>query len=173
MACFAIVVDVSHTAEPRLRRATADDVPGITALVHDAYVGSTPLLGRTPIPVTVDYADAVREHELWVLDDPDGDGLTGVLELIARPDELWIENVAVAPSRQGAGHGRRLLRFAEAQARERGVRRMGLLTNERYVDRIAMYRRYGYVETGREPYGGTDLVSFSKDLTTAGNDAPG
>jgi hypothetical protein len=37
-----------------------------------------------------------------------------------------------------------------------------LLTNERYVDNIAMYTRYGYRETDRVPFQGTDLVYFRK-----------
>ena len=41
---------------------------------------------------------------------------------------------------------------------------MGLLTNERYLDNIAMYTRYGYRETHREPYRGSDLIYFRKAL---------
>jgi len=149
-----------------LRRARQDDVPAITALVHDAYVGSVALLGRQPMPMTVDYAEAVALHEVWVLDE--GDRLAGVLELIAKPDVMWIENVAVAPDRQSRGLGRRLLAHAEAQARERGLTAMGLLTNERFVDNIAMYERYGYRETHREPYRGSDVVTFRKALAAPG-----
>ena len=138
----------------------------ITALVHDAYVGSVALLGRQPMPMTVDYAEAVALHEVWVLDE--GDRLSGVLELIAKPDVMWIENVAVAPDRQGRGLGRRLLAHAEAQARERGLTAMGLLTNRRYVENIAMYQRHGYRETARAPRGGADVVTFRKVLEASG-----
>jgi GNAT superfamily N-acetyltransferase len=149
---------------PTLRRATARDVPAITALVHAAYVGTVDLLGREPMPMTVDYAEAVATHEVWVLDE--GDRLTGVLELIAKPDAMWIENVAVAPDRQGHGLGRWLLSFAEERARESGRDAMGLLTNERYTGNITMYERYGYRETHREPYRGSDVVTFRKELPT-------
>ena len=138
----------------------------ITALVHDAYVGSVALLGRQPMPMTVDYAEAVALHEVWVLDERDR--LSGVLELIAKPDVMWIENVAVAPDRQGRGLGRRLLAHAEAQARERGLTAMGLLTNERYVENIAIYQRHGYRETARAPRGGSDVVTFRKVLEASG-----
>ena len=151
------------SAEPELRRATPADVPAVASLVHDAYVGYTPLLGRTPIPLTVDYAEAVATHEVWVLDE--GDRLAGILELLPERDRLWIENVAIAPDRQRRGLGRRLLAHAEDEARRRGLSVLGLLTNERYVDNIAMYERHGYRETHREPYGGSDLVHFRKELT--------
>ena len=144
-----------------LRRATPADAEAIRRLVHAAYVDYTPLLGRTPFPILTDFDAAVREHDVWILVGPDG-APAAVLELIAEPARLWIDNVAVDPSRQGQGLGRRLLRFAEEDARRRGLPELGLLTNERYVANIAMYERYGYVETHREPRQGTDLVHFRK-----------
>lgn len=147
---------------PPPRRATAADVPAITALVHAAYVGYAPLLGRTPIPMLTDYATAIDEHDIWLLEE-DGE-LAALLELVARDDHLWIENVAVDPTRQGRGLGRRLLAFAEDQARGQGLPAIRLLTNERYLANIAMYERYGYRETHREPHLGTDLVHFEKAL---------
>ena len=148
---------------PTLRRAAVADADPIGDLVHAAYEGYTALIGRTPIPMLADYHEAVRVHETWVLDDP-GVGIVGVLELIPRPDQLWIENVAVAPDRQGLGLGRRLLDHAEHEARARGLQSIGLLTNERYARNIALYERDGYVEAHREPHLGTDLVYFRKTL---------
>ncbi len=70
-----------------------------------------------------------------------------------------------------------MLRHAEDEARRHGLSEMRLLTNERYVANVAMYERYGYRETHREPYLGTDLVVFRKDLATdapmTGTDASG
>ena len=148
--------------QPRLRPATPDDAAAITDLVRDAYGPYTPLIGRTPIPMLVDYATALVEHELWVLDADAS--LAGVSELVPRPDHLWVENVAIAPARQGRGLGRRLLAHAEDEARRLGYAEVRLLTNERYLDNIAMYTRYGYRETHREPHLGTDLVHFRKVL---------
>lgn len=148
-----------------MRRALAADADAVRRLVHAAYGHYEPLLGRTPMPMLTDYDVAVREHEVWVLETADG-GIAAVLELIERPDHLWIDNVAVDPAWQGKGLGRKLLRFADDECRRRGLPELGLLTNERYVANIAMYERYGYRETGREPHLGTDLVHFRK--TTPG-----
>lgn len=148
-----------------MRRATASDADAVRRLVHAAYAHYEPLLGRTPMPMLTDYGAAVRDHEVWVLDAPDG-SIMSVLELIERPDHLWIDNVAVDPAWQGRGLGRQLLRYADDEARRRGLPELGLLTNERYVANIAMYERYGYRETRREPHLGTDLVHFRK--TTPG-----
>ena len=147
---------------PELRRATDADAGAITELVIAAYRHYEPLIGRTPLPMLVHYADAVREHEIWVLE-LDG-GLVGILELQPRADQMWVENVAVAPRWQGRGFGRLLLRHAEAEAARHGLHEIGLLTNERYLDNIAMYTRYGYRETQRVPHQGTDLVFFRKQL---------
>ncbi len=145
-----------------LRRATAADAGPIAIVVDRAYRHYIPLLGRTPTPMLGDFAAAIGEHDVWVLDT--GSGLAAVIELIARPDHLWVHNVAVDPDWQGRGLGRRLLAFAEAEALRLGLPAVGLLTNERYLANIAMYERYGYRETHREPYGGTDLIHFRKPI---------
>lgn len=152
-----------RSAPPALlmRRALAADADAVRRLVHAAYRHYEPLLGRTPMPMLTDYDVAVREHEVWVLETADGI-IAAVLELIERPNHLWIDNVAVDPAWQGKGLGRKLLGFADDECRRRGLPELGLLTNERYVANIAMYERYGYRETGREPHLGTDLVHFRK-----------
>ena len=149
--------------QPVLRRATDADAPSITELVADAYRHYEPLIGRTPLPMLIHYEEAVRKHDVWVLEQ-DGT-LVGIIELVRRPEHLWIENVAVSPRWQGLGFGRLLLRHAENEARRRGLEELGLLTNERYLDNISMYTRYGYRETDRVPHRGTDLVYFRKRLS--------
>ena len=147
---------------PALRRATDADAEAITELVIAAYRNYEPLIGRTPMPMLVHYADAVRENEIWVLE-LDG-ALVGVLELQPRADQMWVENVAVAPRWQGRGFGRLLLRHAEVEAARHDLHEIGLLTNEHYVDNIALYTRHGYLETHRVAHQGTDLVFFRKPL---------
>jgi N-acetylglutamate synthase-like GNAT family acetyltransferase len=149
--------------QPVLRRATDADAQSITELVADAYRHYEPLIGRTPLPMLIHYEEALRQHDIWVLEA--NGALVAIIELEARPDHLWIENVAVSPRWQGHGFGRLLLRHAEAEARRLGLEELGLLTNERYVDNIAMYTHYGYHETDRVPHQGTDLVYFRKRLS--------
>lgn len=149
---------------PTLRRATPADADAIRDLVTAAYQHYTPLIGRTPLPMLADHALAIREHEVWVLEDEADRTLLAVIELEPRSDHLWVENVAVHPARQGRGLGRRLLRHAEAEASRHSLSELRLLTNERYTANLAMYERYGYRETHREPHLGTDLVHLRKRL---------
>jgi ribosomal protein S18 acetylase RimI-like enzyme len=152
-------------SEPVLRRAIGADVPAIDRVVDAAYGHYAELIGRTPLPMLADHGRAVREDEVWVLDDVGT--VVGVLELVPRDDHLWVENVAINPPHQGRGLGRHLLHHAEAEAQRHGLAEIRLLTNERYATNIAMYQRYGYAETHREPYEGTDLVHFRKVLQPA------
>lgn len=97
--------------------------------------------------MTGDYAALVAGGTVWVL--KDDQSLVGVLVLIDEPDHLLLENVCVAPDRQGQGIGRRLLAFTEAEARRRGHAGVRLYTNVTFVENIALYRRLGYEETHR------------------------
>lgn len=138
------------------------DVPAITALVRAAYARWVPLIGREPLPMTADYARAVQEHQFDLL--CRGTALLGLIETMARPDHLWIENVAVAPAAQGGGLGRHLLARAEARAREAALGELRLLTNGAFLANIALYERLGYAVTAREPFRGSTTVHMRKQL---------
>jgi len=147
---------------PVLRRAAAVDVPAIRTIVDAAYGHYVERIGRPPKPMTADHAAAVRDHEVWVLDD--GGETIAVLELIDSDDHLFIENLAVHPQYQGMGLGRRLLDHAESVARARGRPEVRLETNERFVENLAIYRARGFEEVGRRPVGGTAVVELRKRL---------
>ena len=146
-----------------LRRAQASDAPAIRALVRAAYHPYVARIGREPMPMTADYDRAVIEHQVWLFED--GLGLGGVIEL--KPcggGELSIENIAVDPARQKSGIGRKLMAFAEDEARRQGCTRVTLYTNEKMVENIALYTRLGYVETERRDIGAFRRVFMAKDL---------
>jgi GNAT superfamily N-acetyltransferase len=108
------------------RRAVPDDVPGIERCVEAAYAPYVERIGRRPAPMDDRYAPKVSAGEVHVLDDG---GIVGVLVLVGQSDHLLVENVAVAPRRQGAGLGRRLLAFADEEAARRGLGELRLYTN--------------------------------------------
>ncbi|TCI00531.1 GNAT family N-acetyltransferase [Roseococcus sp. SYP-B2431] len=148
-----------HTA-PRLARP--GEAGALRALVREAYAHYVPRLGREPAPMTDDYAARIAAGQAWIAE---LDGVSiGALVLEDTEDGLLIDNIAVAAASRGKGHGRKLMDFAEAEARRRGHRRIWLYTNEKMVENIALYARLGYAETRRAEQGGHRRVFMEKPL---------
>jgi len=146
----------------RMRPATPDDVPAITALVRAAYEKWVPLIGREPMPMQADYDEAVHDHMIDLLFD--ADGLVGLIETIQHPDHLFIENVAVAPARQGEGFGRHLLAHAEGKARGLHLFELRLATNAAFASNVQLYRDIGYRIDREEAFLGGVAVHMYKAL---------
>lgn len=150
-------------SEPKIRRASPADEARLRALQKRAYIKYVPRIGAEPQPMAEDAASLLREYEVWVVDGAE-DGLAGALVLRHADDHLLIWSVAVDPTQQGAGLGRRLLDFAEQQALARGLSEIRLFTNAKFTENRALYAHLGYVETGIESYDGRDLVHMAKAL---------
>ncbi len=145
-----------------IRPAVAADAARIAAIVEAAYRPYLERMDRRPAPMDDDYAARIAEGLTFVLE-ADGE-IGGILVLETHADHLLLDNLAVDPARHGQGLGRRLLAFTEAEARRRGYGAVELFTNEVMVENIALYRRLGYVETGRRQDRGYDRVFFRKTL---------
>jgi ribosomal protein S18 acetylase RimI-like enzyme len=145
-----------------LRRATADDLPAIKAVINAAYARYLTRMDKPPGPMLRDYGPAVEAGTTWVTGSP----VTAVLILYPREDHLYVENIAVDPSAQGRGLGRALMEFAEQEAARRGLRRMALVTHETMTENQAIYARLGYVEIDRRTEDGYRRVYMEKPLTS-------
>ncbi|NMJ40070.1 GNAT family N-acetyltransferase [Roseomonas sp. JC162] len=145
-----------------LRLATPADAGEIREIVRAAYGRWVPLIGREPMPMRVDYDQALREHRFDLLQR--GPRILALIETMLEPDHLWIENVAVRPELQGQGLGRRLLAHAEELARAARRPELRLLTNGDFGSNIALYERSGYAVTAREPFMGGTTVYMRKVL---------
>lgn len=143
-----------------LRRALASDASDVRALVRAAYAKWVPVLGREPLPMQADYERAVTEHQIDLLS-VDG-AFVGLIELIRRPDHLWIENVAVSPESQGHGFGRLLLEHAEDQAGLAGLGELRLLTSAAFETNVTLYESVGYEIDRREPFMGGTTIHMRK-----------
>ena len=144
------------------RPATPADVAAISALVRLAYEKWVPLIGREPLPMQADYGEAVREHTIDLL--YEDDELVGLIETIPHADHLFVENVAVAPARQGRGFGRQLLALAEDKARFCGLSELRLLTNAAFAANVRLYQALGYRIDREEDFLGGVTVHMSKRL---------
>ncbi len=113
--------------------------------------------------MTADYAQAVRERQVWTaIEDRQ---IVGFAVLIAKPGYLLLENVALLPAAQGRGIGARLLRLAEDHARRPRLSEIRLYTNEAMTENLAYYPRHGYAETHRAEQDGYRRVFFRKSIT--------
>jgi ribosomal protein S18 acetylase RimI-like enzyme len=148
--------------KPCIRTATSADVPAIMDIVDQAYRHYTARLGKPPGPMLDDYAARVAEGVVWVLEE--GAAVIAIIVLLSAPDYLLLDNIAVSPTRQGLGLGRRLLAFAEAEALRRGYREIRLYTHQTMVENQHLYASIGYEETGRGVEAGYDRVFMRKQL---------
>jgi GNAT superfamily N-acetyltransferase len=147
-----------------VRSARPGEAEAVRALVESAFARHVAAVGRRPAPMDDDHAARIAAGQQYVSDDGDGGGLASSIVLVDAGDHLVVNNVAVAPARQGQGRGRALLAFAEDEARRRGLPEIRLHTNAAMADNIVMYPRLGYTEAGRETRGGFDRVLFVKLL---------
>ena len=145
-----------------IRPARPEEAPALRALVRAAYAHYVPVIGIEPLPMVDDYAARIAAHQAWVLEQ-DGD-LLGVLVLEDTPGGLLLDNIAVSEAARGQGLGRRMIAFAEAEARARGHARLWLYTNEKMTANIALYTRLGFAEIRREEKSGRRAVIMEKHL---------
>ncbi len=145
-----------------MRRATVEDAPAIRELTRAAYAKWVPVIGREPTPMTADYVEAVRDHLIDLLY-VDGE-LTGLIEMIPEADHLLIQNVAVSPSFQHRGYGRRLMAHAEGLAVSLGYREVRLYTNRLFAENVQLYLKLGYRVDREEAWKGGVAVYMSQRL---------
>jgi ribosomal protein S18 acetylase RimI-like enzyme len=148
--------------EPRIRPATAADIPAIAEIVDQAYRPYIDRIGRPPGPMLDDYAARLSEGAVWVLEE--GAEIVAIIVLLPAPNYLLLDNIAVSPTRQGSGLGRRLLAFAEDEALRRGYSEIRLYTHQTMIENQRLYASIGYEETGRGSEAGYDRVFMRKQL---------
>ena len=131
--------------------------------MRDSYGKYVARIGKPPGPMLDDYAALIRSHCVWVAQgEAVGDSIVGLIVLVAEPDHMLLENIAVDPAAQGSGVGRLLMQFADSEARRRGYTELRLYTHQTMTENIALYSRTGWTETGRAEQSGFARVFFRK-----------
>ncbi|MEU6081084.1 GNAT family N-acetyltransferase [Streptomyces sp. NPDC047108] len=128
-----------------MRSATPDDAPAVRSVTEAAYHPYVGRIGVRPAPMDADVEADIAAGRVFVTGDP----VVGVLVLAPQEDHLLLESVAVRPEAHGRGVGGRLLDFAEAHARERGLSEVRLHTHVLMTGNQRIYERRGYEETAR------------------------
>ena len=146
----------------RIRPARPEDAWRLDAIARAAYFPYVARMDREPAPMGEDYAARIAAGEVTLLED--GGVVVGFAVLENHDGALMLDNIAVDPAGQGKGYGRQLLDFTEAEARRRGYSAVELYTNEVMVENLALYRKRGYVETGRRTVAGYRRIFLRKEL---------
>ena len=145
-----------------IRPANRNDIPGITKCVCAAYLQYIERVGKQPAPMLHDYSEVIKSSQVHVAEAQSG--IVGVLELLVTDEGFLLDSIAVDPAAQGAGVGRRLLQFAEAEAVRQGFSSIYLMTNEKMVENQGLYSRIGYVQYDRRTVEGYSRVIMRKTL---------
>ncbi|WP_368074101.1 ribosomal protein S18-alanine N-acetyltransferase [Agrococcus sp. SGAir0287] len=145
-----------------LRTATLDDLDAVMA-IETASFGLTAWARGTMA------AEMASDWGRYVVAVDDDGSIVGYVGLRAVGVEGDIQTIAVAESARGTGLGRRLLRQAQQDARDRGVTELFLEVREDNAPARALYLSEGFVETGVRPGyyqpEGVDAISMRKDLS--------
>jgi ribosomal protein S18 acetylase RimI-like enzyme len=149
-----------------IRRADLADLAAIERIIHAAYSVYLERMGKPPGPMLDDYRQLISAAAVSVFEEPGG-AVAALIVLSPKPDHLLLDNIAVCPNRQGSGLGRRLIVFAEDEARRLGFAELRLYTHVTMTENIALYTRLGFAETGRGRDAGYDRVFMTKRLDQA------
>jgi ribosomal protein S18 acetylase RimI-like enzyme len=145
-----------------LRSAEASDALKVAALVNAAYGHYVARIGFAPRPMRDDYSQVIHNKRVTVAEIRGT--IVGLVVLDVDDEGFVVDNVAVDPSHRGAGVGKALLEFAEAEARHAGFDSIYLYTHEKMTENIGLYSRIGYVEYDRRSQGEFSLVYMRKPL---------
>lgn len=115
--------------------------------------------------MVADFVELIGAGEVWTISEIAD--IVGYIVMRSAGGSLHIENVAVWPERHGEGLGKRLLDFAEAEARRRGLWRMDLYTNALMRENLALYPQLGWREYDRRSENGFDRVYFERLLAAS------
>ena len=137
-----------------IRRATAEDVPAIVAMLADDELGARRESPDDLAPYlrAFEAIDAAG-HEVLAVAERDGE-VVGTLQLtvlrgLSRRGaaRAQVEAVRVASSMRGQGLGERLVRWAVDEARARGCVIVQFTSDKTRVDAHRFYRRLGFAQS--------------------------
>ena len=146
--------------EIEMRQAVSENAEAIRTLTRESYAKWVPLVGREPFPMSADYDEALKKNrfDLLFLEDK----LVALIETVTYDDHLLIKNVAVSPSCQGRGLGRKLLDHAEWLAASLGYSEIKLYTNKHFTGNQTFYERLGYQVEREEDFMGGVTIHMHK-----------
>ena len=138
-------------ANLKIRAATVEDSECLKECMELAYAPYKERMGgkRLP-PMDVDYLSEIRNYPVWIVES--GENILGGLIMDFNNGKASIANIAINPSFQGQGIGSRLMKYAEARAKEKNISELHLATHVLLDENVSLYRRLGWEEISRDEF---------------------
>ena len=134
---------------PRIRLATAADIPRLVPMINATFIIETFLEGtRTDVERL---SALMLTGELLLAEDASGQ-LIGSIYTELRPPRGYLGVLAVGPAHQRAGHGRTLMLTGEEHLRGKGCNAVDICVISWRTELPPIYRKLGYVETAIEDF---------------------
>jgi GNAT superfamily N-acetyltransferase len=141
-------------ADLEIRPATRADLPGVLALYAQPGYDDGDVMSVAEAEAQLARFARYPNYTLYVAVDGAG-AVVGTFALLimdrighrGSPSAV-VDDVAVAPDRQGAGIGRRMMQVAMARARAAGCYKLMLSSNLKRTDAHAFYDRLGFERHG-------------------------
>jgi len=132
------------------RAAVPADRDRLIPHINAAFALAEPFMGG-PRTDPERLASAMDKGSILLAQDEDG-ALVASIYTEVRGDRGYIGMLAVAPGRQRSGVGRRMMQAAEDHLRAQGCVAVDITVLSVRTELPPVYRTYGYVETGTEPF---------------------
>ena len=144
-----------------VREATAEDIPFLRAMIWEAILASPAVLIQHSLETMQQLEDhywgewTKRPDVAFVAIDATGRKLGAI---IVKPDDTdqsisgWRIAIGVEADARSHGVGQRLLKRAIAFARSKSAAYVNLYVDPSNTPAIALYRRTGFVETGKHDH---------------------
>lgn len=152
----------------QLRPASEADIPAILAVTHAAYA---PYTGRIDPPSGVlrESADGVQHYleRGGIIVAQAGDTLVGVVRYQPYEDHVYLGRLAVLPSWQKRGIGRRLIAAVEEWTLLLGLDEVRLNVRLELTENHTLYKHLGYIKDGLEAFErapGRNYLKMKKSL---------
>ena len=154
------------SAKPQwtIRHARPEDGRPVRRFVFD-------ILNEYRVPADPDDSDAdvmefgapTDERVVQLVAEVDGEPIGSAILTPYGDDEIKLSKLFLKPEFRGLGLGREMLERAEAEAKQRGYRRVSLGTRALYVEAVRLYESVGWTRGPDQPPPGPDRLYY-RDL---------
>ena len=141
--------NIASAKDVRIRVAGSSDIQAMVPIINAAFSVEDFLEGTRTDRDRL--SEMLRQGTFLVADDPSGAIVASVYTEI-RGQRAYFGMLAVDPSQQGSGLGRKMIEAAENHCRDQGAKFIDIAVLSLRPELPPLYRKFGYVETGTEEF---------------------